>query len=179
MGVTLLANAALYLSLLFGWFYLWTVAPAWLVPERAGQGGGWLLGSALLLSVGTLWLRRVLKRLRRGDDRRLQGQLAVLCGLALVQSALVLGALLSADLQPRTTAHDALVLVILLYSLMHCVLAALLTGLQAWRVAYGYVNAASPYEPLVVGPLWTYNLAVVWSSYLAVMLFPLGWSTGG
>ncbi|MBF0676879.1 cytochrome c oxidase subunit I [Pseudomonas sp.] len=179
MGVTLLANAALYLSLLFGWFYLWTVAPAWLVPERAGQGGGWLLGSALLLSVGTLWLRRVLKRLRRGDDRRLQGQLAVLCGLAVVQSALVLGALLSADLQPRTTAHDALVLVILLYSLMHCVLAALLTGLQAWRVAYGYVNAASPYEPLVVGPLWTYNLAVVWSSYLAVMLFPLGWSTGG
>ncbi|MNJ62257.1 hypothetical protein D3C77_580910 [compost metagenome] len=101
----------------------------------------------------------MLKRLRRGDDCRLQGQLALLCVLALGQSALLLGALFNADLQPRATAHDALVLVMLLYGLIHCVLAALLTGLQAWRVAYGYVNATSPYEPLVVGQLWTYNLA--------------------
>ena len=57
MGVTLLANGALYLSLLFGWFYLWTVSPQWRVPES--QLNGWLMfASAVLLSAGTLWLHR-------------------------------------------------------------------------------------------------------------------------
>src|SRR3546814_1380729 len=38
MGVTLLANGALYLSLLFGWFYLWTVSPQWQVPDSDLNG---------------------------------------------------------------------------------------------------------------------------------------------
>src|SRR3546814_4222710 len=41
MGVTLLANGALYLSLLFGWFYLWAVSPQWQVPDS--DLNGWLM----------------------------------------------------------------------------------------------------------------------------------------
>src|SRR5690606_2389228 len=42
MGVTLLADAALYGSLLFGWLFLWTVAPRW-EPPAVSPIGGWLL----------------------------------------------------------------------------------------------------------------------------------------
>src|SRR3546814_16072673 len=70
MGVTLLANGALYLSLPFGWFYLWTVSPQWQVPDS--DLNGWLmLASTVLLSAGPLWLHQLIKRLRAGRHRGL------------------------------------------------------------------------------------------------------------
>ncbi|WP_312479056.1 cytochrome c oxidase subunit I [Stutzerimonas nitrititolerans] len=174
MGVTLLANGALYLSLLFGWFYLWTVSPEWQVPENSLSG--WLmLASALLLSAGTFGLHQVIRRLRAGNTGQLLRNLALLAGLAFVQAASILWLLLAADLEPTATAHDAIIFVMLAYSLIHCTLAAVLTALQTWRVSYGYVGEQAPYEPIVVEQLWLYNLGVLWSSYVAIILFPATW----
>jgi cytochrome c oxidase subunit I+III len=176
MAVTLVANGALYLSLLFGWFYLGIVTPG-ASPAPVGIGAGWLLGSALLLTAGTLYLGLLLRHVRRGGTARLAGHLSVLTLLALLQVALLIGAL-GTELQPRARALDAVALVMLLYSLIHCALAAILTALQAWRALLGYVSARQPYEPGVVAQLWLYNLAVLWISYAAIVLFPLGWGGG-
>ncbi|MDX1367077.1 cytochrome c oxidase subunit I [Pseudomonas sp.] len=178
MGVTLLANGALYLALLFGWFYLWTVAPNWQVPEHMPFNHGLLLASALLLSLATWWQARAIKRLRRGDARNLRGHLALVAGLGLGQTGLLLWTLLGGELAPRATAHDAVILVMLIYNLLHCALATILSALQALRVHCGYVGAHAPYEPLVVGQLWYYNLGVLWSSYFALVLFPTTWGGG-
>ncbi|ALN19293.1 cytochrome c oxidase subunit I [Ectopseudomonas mendocina] len=174
MGVTLLANGALYLSLLFGWFYLWTVSPNWLVPDDPVIDQRLLLASAVLLSVAVFWQRPVLRHLRQG-----QGEPATLiacfAGVALLgvlHAALLLWALLSGDLAPRSTAHDAVITVMLAYSLVHGALASILSALQALRVHYGYVCKRTPYEPLVVEQLWQYNLAVLWITYCSVVLFP-------
>ncbi|MGQ7958378.1 cytochrome c oxidase subunit I [Pseudomonas sp. SP16.1] len=174
MGVTLLANGALYLSLLFGWFYLWTVSPNWQVPNTPAIDPRLLLASAVLLSLAVLWQRPLLRRLRRGqgEPRALQRRFAGVATLGLVQSALLLWALLAGELAPRATAHDAVIVVLLGYSLGHCLLAALLSALQALRVRRGYVGARAPYEPLVVEQLWLYNLVVLWLTYCAVVLFP-------
>jgi len=88
---------------------------------------------------------------------------------------MLLWLMLSAGLAPTETAHDAVVFVMLAYSLIHCTLAAVLTGLQAWRVALGYVGDKAPYEPVVVEQLWYYNLGVLWVSYAAIVLFPATW----
>ncbi|MHA6493456.1 cytochrome c oxidase subunit I [Pseudomonas borbori] len=175
MGVTLLANGALYLALLFGWFYLWTVAPNWQVPEHPVFNHWLLLASAVLLSIATLWQRRAVQRLRRSDDRSLGGHMAIVAAIGAVLSGLLLWALLDSELNPRATAHDAVIGVLLVYNLVHCTLATVLSALQSWRVSYGYVSAKSPYEPLVVGQLWYYNLGVLWSSYFALVLFPPTW----
>ncbi|TBV00683.1 cytochrome c oxidase subunit I [Phytopseudomonas dryadis] len=172
MGVTLLANGALYLSLLFGWFYLWTVAPNWQVPDAPVFDQRLLLASAVLLSVAAVWQRQVLKRLRRGDDSGLTTCFVGLTLLGLGHSALLFWALLAGDLAPRATAHDAVIFVLLVYSLGHGLLAAVLSALQALRVRYGYVSATSPYEPLVVEQWWNYSLGVLWCSYFALVLFP-------
>ena len=177
MAVTLVADGALYLSLLFGWFYLGIVTPA-AGPTTVKVGAGWLLGSALLLTVGTLYLGGLLRRLRRGSEARLGIHLLLLTLLGLLQVTLLLGALQAAELQPRARALDAVVLVMLLYSLIHCALATILTALQAWRARLGYVSARQSYEPRVVAQLWLYNLGVLWISYLAIVLFPLGWGNG-
>src|SRR5690606_1852804 len=174
MAVTLLANAALYLALLFGWFYLWTVAPDW-IPVEQPLATGPLLASVLLLSLACAWQKRVLGRLRHGAADGLFRNLAGLALCGLLQSALLLWTLLQAELAPRATAHDALIAVFLGYGLLHCLLASLLTALQAARVRYGYVGAHAPYEPLVVGQLWYYNLGVLWSTFCALVLFPMSW----
>ena len=175
MAVTLLADGALYLSLLFGWFYLWTVAPDWQVPERAGFDQRLLLASAVLLAVATFWQRRLLVRLRQGDARGLAGGLAGVAGLGLLHAVLLLWALLGGELAPRQTAHDAVIAVVLGYSLVHGLLAAVLSALQGWRVRCGYVGVETPYEPLVVEQLWYYNLGVLWIGYFALVLFPPTW----
>jgi len=174
MGVTLLANGALYLSLLFGWFYLWTVSPNWLVPDDPVIDQRLLLVSAVLLSIAVLWQRPVLRRLRQG-----QGEPAALItcfvGTALLgalHAGLLLWAILAGDLAPRATAHDAVIVVMLVYSLAHGALATILSALQALRVHYGYVCKRTPYEPLVVEQFWQYSLAVMWISYCSVVLFP-------
>ena len=89
MGVTLLSNGALYLSLLFGWFYLWTVAPNWLVPEAPVFDSWLLLACAALLTLATPWHRRVLARLRVRDDRGLFTCQAALAVIGLIQAVLL------------------------------------------------------------------------------------------
>ena len=172
MGVTLLANGTLYLSLLFGWFYLWTVSPQWQVPAQSGLNGWLMLASAVLLSFGTVWIRLLPGRLRRGNGGRLMLNLGAITVIGAVQWAMLLWLLLTANLHVTETAHDAVIFVILAYSLIHCGLATILTFLQALRVKYGYVGDKAPYEIVVVEQLWYYNLAVVWSAYAAVVLLP-------
>lgn len=174
MAVTLLANGALYLSLLFGWFYLWTVAPDWQVPPQPPFDQRLLLVSGVLLGLAVLYQRPLLQRLRKGQGEAstLFRGFSVMALLGLLQSALLLWALLGGALAPRASAHDAVVVVLLSYSLLHGLLASVLSALQAMRVRWGYVGAHAPYEPLVVAQLWHYNLAVLWISYCALVLFP-------
>src|SRR5690606_34409262 len=53
MVVTLMADATLYVSLVFGWFFLWTASPQWTVPDsgRIGLAGPLLAGVPLTLAA--------------------------------------------------------------------------------------------------------------------------------
>ena len=148
------------------------MAPNWLVPEAPVFDSWLLLACAALLTLATPWHRRVLARLRVRDDRGLFTCQAALAVIGLIQAVLLLAALRSETLEPTVRAHDAVIFVMLAYSLGHAALAGTLSALQALRVRIGYVGAETPYEPLVVAQLWGYNLAVLWISYFAIVLFP-------
>lgn len=186
MGLTLLADGALYLSLLFGWFYLWTVAPTWQVPATPGIGGGggggvagfMLLAAVIVLTAAVGGMRHLLLRLRRGNEDGLALGLGVLAVTGVALTALLVATLQAAGLEPTATAHDAVIAVILGYNVFHCALATVLAALQAVRARHGHIGVASPYEPMVMGRLWYYNLGVLWSSYFALVLFPPGWGHG-
>jgi len=175
MAVSLLADGALYVSLLFGWLYLWTVAPHWQVPAQARLGSvGWLVNGLVLLAA-VIWLQRLLRQLRRGVAAALPGQLAAIAALGLLQTAHLGWLLLQARLAPTATAHDAVIAVAMAYVIGHCGLAAVVTALQALRARRGYVGNAAPYEPQVLAPLWSFNLALLASAWLALAVFPLTW----
>ena len=178
MMVGLLADGALYVSLLFGWFYLWTVAPQWQVPTRQPLDAlPWLVNGLLLLAA-VLWLQHVLRRLRHGSALGLQGRLAAIAALGLGQTGHLLWLALTAGLAPTATAHDAVISVVFGYLIVHCALAAIVTALQAWRVRRGHVGLDAPYEPQVLASLWSFNLALLASAGLALVLFPLSWGAG-
>jgi cytochrome c oxidase subunit I+III len=170
VAVTLLADGALFLSLLFGWFYLWTVAPHWQVPERAPLGWLPLLISGGLLTGAAIGFSRLVRRLREGRDSGLQAWLWAVSALGLAHCGVLVWAWRDSTLDSTQTAHDAVLVFMLIYQLFHSGLAVIMTALQARRVAYGYVGKAAPYEMAVVSPWWLYTALVFWVSFAAAAL---------
>ena len=175
MVVTLLSDGALFLSILFGWLYLWTVAPQWQVPDTAPLPWLPLLISGGLLTGAAIWFNHVVRRLREGVDYRLQSQLWGVSAIGLAHFCLLIWVWSASTLISTQTAHDAVITVMLMYQLFHSGLAVIMTALQAWRVAYGYVGKAAPYELAVVAPWWLYTAAIFWFSFAAIVLLPGAW----
>lgn len=175
MFVTLLADGALFLSLLFGWLYLWTVAPYWQTPDVAPLGWLPLLISGGLLTGATIWFRHIVHRLRSGWDAQLQSQLWGVAIIGLAHCCFLVWVWMSSTLAVTQTAHDAVIAVMLMYLMFHSGLAVIMTVLQAKRVAYGYVGKAAPYEVTVVEPWWLYTTLVFWVSFAAIVLLPIAW----
>lgn len=172
MGLTLLADGALFLSLMFGWMYLWTASPGFTAPARSPLPAAAMLGAAALASAGAAWLARLVRQLRRGDERGLQGQLFGLGLLGLAQATLTLWLLRASPIAPTTNAHDAVIGVVLGFLLLHGALAAVLSLLQAWRVGHRYVGLHAPYEPAVLAQLWLFQAGCTWVASGALLLFP-------
>jgi cytochrome c oxidase subunit I+III len=172
MVVTLLSNGTLFLSLLFGWFYLWTVAPDWQIPDHQAFSISGLLLGGVSLTLATWIYLNTLKRLRQRNDQQLEGRLWITALLGLFHIALLILVFAAADLRPRAMAHDAILCVMMLYLLLHSCMVTIATLLQALRVRKGYVSRTLPYEPMVLQPLWLYCLSIYWISLAVFLLLP-------
>ncbi|RUO25943.1 cytochrome c oxidase subunit I [Aliidiomarina minuta] len=175
MVITLLADGALYLSLLFGWFYLWTVSPEWAVPEESAVSLPWLTASGIFLTIAVVLYNRLVARLRRGDDSGLGSGLWLVSAVSVAHLAILLWVTVSAPLQFTELAHDAVLLVMLMFLIFHSGLSVIVTALQALRVRFGYVHKGLPYEPIVIKPLWVYSLGIFWCSLASFFLLPMAW----
>jgi cytochrome c oxidase subunit I+III len=175
MIVTLLANGTLYLSLLFGWFYLRVVAAEWTVPEAYEVTWMPLLASGASLTIAAALYFQAVHRLQRGQGDGLRARLWLITLLGALHTGLLTWTLLALPLTPTEYAHDAVLVVMLFYLLFHSGLAAILTGLQAMRVGYGYVGVNLPYEPIVLRPFWIYTLGIFWLAVAAFFLLPMTW----
>src|SRR5690625_1009390 len=111
----------------------------------------------------------------RGDS--LERRWWWISAIGLIHVALLGWTRRASTLAPTELAHDAVLLVMLIYILVHAALSTVVTILQALRVRKGYVTKDLPYEPMVLRPLWVYSAAIFWLSILAFILMPLGWGT--
>ena len=172
----LLASGSLFMSLLFGWFFLWTVAPLWQFPEHTPLSWPLLLGSTLLCATATWGYRRLLQRLQQNHPlNNMTGTLLLPLLAGVGACALLVTQIVMAPLAVREQAHDAVVFVMLLYLLLHMGLALLATVLQWRRAALGLVSADIPYEIPVVRQLWRYANLVAWTLLLVLLAFPASW----
>ncbi|MGP3698575.1 cytochrome c oxidase subunit I [Rhodobacter sp. NSM] len=147
----LLADATLFGSLMFGYAFLWTVAPNWPPPEwlqpSALQGGLLLAGAAL----APILVRLAARSLGRGGS-----PLVALAGTALALASLAGAAalLLSALPEPQRHAYDATVWVIGGYVLFHALLGCGMALFTMAQQARGQLSARR-IAPLRILRLWT------------------------
>ncbi|EIM26779.1 cytochrome c oxidase subunit I [Microvirga lotononidis] len=152
----LLADGVFFGSLLFGYAFLWTVAPNWPPPawlEPGLRGPLLALGGAVLALGGIRLADRALRR----DGGPWLGLLLSLAGLSALGAAAV-------TVLTRTShdahAYDATLWVVAGYVVFHATVAGLMTVFLALRAAGGYLSARRVGEARVVR-LWTdYAVAV-------------------
>ena len=172
MRVTLMANATLYLCLLFGWFYLWAT-PDRPLPDGNPLNLTLLLVSACLATAATLVHRSSVQSTlqQAGADETsrphsLSHRLWLTSCFGMLHCATALACLLGSPLKMNSLTHDALIAFALFYLLFHGLLAVLLTLLQAARCRRGYVSRRIPYELRIVGDWWWYTTVVTWTILL-------------
>jgi cytochrome c oxidase subunit I+III len=163
----LLADAVFFGSLIFGYAFLFTVAPGWPPPE-------WLEPSPLSLGVGLAGAAAAAAgiRLATGGNRRgapLPGLLIAGAGTLVLLVALALLILRVPD--PTGHAYGATLLVMGGHAVFHALLAGLMQAFLAARIARGFVSPSRRALLPIVG-LWVDYTAAVAAAVLLVAHLP-------
>ncbi len=146
----LLADSVLFGSLLFGYAFLWTIAPNWPPPSYLNPGLAMpalaLVGAAALVAGPRLAARAVLRQGRAWGGIGLAG----LGALALAGAAASVWLL-----RPNPTGHayDATLWVLAGFVLLHTTIAVIMIGYLLARVIAGYLSPRRVGEARIV-QLW-------------------------
>ncbi|TCH98308.1 cytochrome c oxidase subunit I [Roseococcus sp. SYP-B2431] len=145
----LVADGTLLASLLFGYAFLWVVAPNWPPPARID--GGFLLGlTAAAASLAGVGLAR--RGLAAAEARAPIAAGRAAAGAAAAQAVCIV-ALLSLGVTalpaPETHAYAAAGWALLVYAALHAAIALLCTAFAGARIASGHVSGTRLLEPSV------------------------------
>ena len=164
----LAANATFFGSLLFGFAFLWTVAPGWPPPA-------WFAASAVEFALGlagaalaVVGIRRALRANLGGGDVRVWLAMAFAGAVAVGIAA---GAVVLRAPTPGEHAYGATLMVLGSYALFHAALGALMAAFLAARVARGFTSPVRRAEFPVVR-LWIDYMAGVGTLVLIMAHLP-------
>ncbi|MFX0546578.1 cytochrome c oxidase subunit I [Roseovarius sp. S1116L3] len=164
----LTANATFLGSLLFGFAFLWTVAPGWPPPE-------WFAPSvpelALGLFGGALSALMMRVAIRTGQGGGGQVPWLALAGLGSLALAVACTAMMVRTPAPDAHAYGATLFVLGAYGLFHAALAALMVSFLIARVLKGYTSPARLAEFPIVR-LWIDYAAMIGALVLLAAHLP-------
>jgi cytochrome c oxidase subunit I+III len=155
-AMALVADAALYGSLLFAYLFLWTVSAAW--PPTGFREVGLALPA---VALGSLLASSLAVYLRR---------YAAAIALAALGAALETGALSASGLSATEHAYGAVVFTLWGIELVHIALAILMAAFVLRRAAAGYSDR---HAAAVAGLFWHYTVIQWVAGFAVVHLFPL------
>ncbi|HQS17190.1 cytochrome c oxidase subunit I [Reyranella sp.] len=136
----LVADGTALASLLFGYAFLWVIAPNWPPPERIDGGLMPGLLAAVAAAAGSLFARRSLAASADGALGP-AGRAALAGAAAQLGTIVALGTLgVTALPAPQEHAYAACSWALLAYSLLHALIALLCMGFARARVAAGHVS---------------------------------------
>ena len=140
--LALAASGTLLVSLLFGFSFLWTVAPAWPPQIRMEAALGELIVAAAGLVLAGLGVRMATTAVRQGAGPRARGLplLMAMAGQALGVTALISTLILRAP-PPSGHAYAAILWILFCYAIFHGALALLGLAFVFLRGRRGYISA--------------------------------------
>ncbi|WP_229583231.1 hypothetical protein [Paracoccus sp. S-4012] len=162
------ANAVFFGSLLFGYAFLWTVAPNWPPPAYLEPETLAVALAAGGVIVAPIAVRFAQSRLRSGAMPYLGLALAAAALAALVAAGLLV---LRGLPDPQAHAYAATVWVLAGYTMFHAVLAGTMTIFVMARAASGFLSVRRSGELRVVR-FWTNYAALVTLLALAAVWLP-------
>jgi cytochrome c oxidase subunit I+III len=138
----LVADGTLLVSLLFGYAFLWVVAPHWPPPARIDGGLGFGLIALAGAVGGALLARRAERAVRAGaSDIAAQSVIGAAVAQAVAIVALVAIGVLALP-HPDSHAYAAASWALIAYAVVHAALALLCAAFAGARITAGYVSAA-------------------------------------
>ena len=155
------ANGTLFASLIFGYFFLWVVAPNWPPP---GEYGAYLL-EPVLISGGAILALLCARMGTRNFARARVGAMATASCLALTAVVLLLSGLHHLP-SPTEHAFAAVGWVLTSYAIFSAAVGLLIQCFVRRRIASGHVSAARPHE---------LRIAAVWSDYGSGVTIVVPW----
>jgi len=153
----MLADATFLGSLLFGYAFLWTVAPNWPPPEWAIADLRWIGVAVTGALVAPAGIRVAIGQLARSQSAAVGLILALIGAVGLMAGGLSVPLSLP---DPTRHAHDATLWVIGFFALFHAALAAIMSGYAIARSAAGFLSVHRQGE-VRIAQLWIDYAAVV------------------
>jgi len=147
MVLTLVANATLYISLLFGCLFLWVSAPNW-PPKDVSLDMPLLMLAAVVSILACVGNRLASRKMTRA----LAGNALAFCA-HLLSAALFLWVALLTLPAPSGHAAIASLFVILIYAALHGTIGAIFAAHALWRTLRGHDEAVRMLD-LKIGRLW-------------------------
>ncbi|MEX4006813.1 cytochrome c oxidase subunit I [Neoaquamicrobium sediminum] len=164
----LVANATLFGSLLFGYAFLWTIAPGWPPPFFVTPSALVLTTAIIGTAAAVAGIGHAVSSNRRGA-KPVAGLLIALAGIAALGVSLL--AFLTIAPSPTSHAYGATLWVLGSYGLVHVLVAALMLVFLLLRLRAGYMSSRRRAE-LAVAPLWIGYLCVTTALILFCAYLP-------
>ncbi|MFU8817349.1 MAG: cytochrome c oxidase subunit I [Pseudomonadales bacterium] len=169
------ANATLLASLIFGYFFLWTVAAAWPPPAFLDVAVWLPLTVLAALIIGMLGAHRALAAMRAtGPNPGSTMWLLVAAAAGIAASVASFAVPLLGLGSPRDHAYNATVTALAGYAGLHTAIAAL-WSLYAWlRIKAGFVSQARSLDLQLLRLWWDYT--AVAGALILICLFVAPWA---
>jgi heme/copper-type cytochrome/quinol oxidase subunit 3 len=154
MFITMTGDLTAFLSLIFGYFFFWTVHPEFPPPGIDGPGWMWPAVSAVLVIAA--WGLTLASRLLNAADRVPLARAALVAGFlaaAVAVGALVMGPV-STGLNPTQHAYPAIVWALVVWIVLHLATGMLMQGYCLARSVFGKMT------PRYDADLW--NVTLYW-----------------
>jgi cytochrome c oxidase subunit I+III len=173
MFITMLAIMTAFVSLVFAYFFFWTIHDNFPPDPYPGPAPAWPVTGAVL-ALGAWGLTMLARRRNRTDDAF--GFYLGLLGsvlLALASGAALFAGPLLADLDPRQHVYPATVWLLMIWSAGHLALGILMHGYCVARRWAGRMTARHEIEIANVELYWHFCVLTVVITVLVIAGFPL------
>jgi cytochrome c oxidase subunit I+III len=173
MFITMMGDMTAYVSLVFGYFFYWTLRPDFLLQADKGPGLAWP-GVAAALLVGAWLLTWLARRWNRQDRAVLfYGSLGAAVLLAVAGSAALLAGPHYTGLDPTSHVYPAIVWLLVVWTVLHIAAGVIMQLYCLARRVAGRMTAQHDIDIQNVGLYWHFAGITVVTTVGVIAGFPL------
>jgi cytochrome c oxidase subunit I+III len=173
MFITMLADMTAFFSLVFGYFFFWTIHEDFPPDASAGPGALWPLISAALLAGAWALTIRARRWNKANAAARFYGGLLLAGGLAVIGGAALLAGPWLTGLEPTRHVYPATVWVLVLWTAAHVALGLIMQLYCVARRLAGRMSARHDIDIANVALYWHFCAVTVLVTVAVIAGFPL------